>query len=438
MLWESSRASWIASSTAAIFSFSCRDTSVTPADLSFADASSKRFLRRRRSHRPAVGFQNRKSARLRRRRAGRRAVEARIAGVSAGAARDLVGDLPGLRQTRGDRPVRALGKGVMAAAAIDRADRRLEAEAAAEARRPHDRAEHLRADANADRADGDRRGRTAAGAARRAGRGPTDCGSRAAASTRIRSSPSCRRSLRRPRAAPRRSRRRARCGSRRTAANRSPSAMSMVSMMSLIPIGMPSIGESGLPARQRSVERSAAVLAAARLSVTKAPIFGSQASSSAMQRSRNARGESLPLAKSAVAGRNGCIRGFVASGAFMGSLLLLCIASKLAACAALLCFCRYSAIEPASSSRAKRSRGVGHATFPWIASPGRKARGRNDDRGFAIALLIPHSEGRATRGVSKNGPVGAAGPRAVLRDAPSALLRTRRRLAGAYAWMQMT
>ena len=36
--------------------------------------------------------------------------------------------------------------------------------------------------------------------------------------------------------------------------------MSMVSMMSLIPIGMPSIGESGLPARQRFVERSAAVL----------------------------------------------------------------------------------------------------------------------------------------------------------------------------------
>ena len=96
----------------------------------------------------------------------------------------------------------------------------------------------------------------------------------------------------------------------------------MVSMMSLIPIGMPSIGESGLPARQRSVERSAAVLAAARLSVTKAPIFGSQASSSAMQRSRNSRGESFPLAKSAVAGRNGCIRGFITSGAFIGSLAL--------------------------------------------------------------------------------------------------------------------
>jgi hypothetical protein len=103
--------------------------------------------------------------------------------------------------------------------------------------------------------------------------------------------------------------------------------MSMVSMMSLIPIGMPSIGESGLPARQRSVERAAAVRATARLSATNAPIFGSQASRSAMQRSRKSRGESFPLTKSAVAGRNGCIRGFIASGAFIRSLLSLCIAS---------------------------------------------------------------------------------------------------------------
>jgi hypothetical protein len=51
---------------------------------------------------------------------------------------------------------------------------------------------------------------------------------------------------------------------------------------------MPSIGESGLPARQGSVERSAAVLVAARLSATNAPIFGSQASRVAMQRSRKA------------------------------------------------------------------------------------------------------------------------------------------------------
>src|SRR5258705_7243234 len=34
--------------------------------------------------------------------------------------------------------------------------------------------------------------------------------------------------------------------------------MSAVSMMSLMPIGMPSIGESGMAARQRDVDRSAA------------------------------------------------------------------------------------------------------------------------------------------------------------------------------------
>ena len=55
--------------------------------------------------------------------------------------------------------------------------------------------------------------------------------------------------------------------------------MSMVSMTSLIPTGMPSIGESGLPSRQRTVERSAAALAPARSRATKAPIFGSHASS---------------------------------------------------------------------------------------------------------------------------------------------------------------
>src|ERR1700722_304356 len=49
----------------------------------------------------------------------------------------------------------------------------------------------------------------------------------------------------------------------------------------------------------------------------------------------------------------------------------------------------------------------------------------------------PHSEGRATRGVSKNAPVGAAGPAAVLRDAPSALLWTRRGMAGSDPWMQI-
>jgi S1-C subfamily serine protease len=54
-------------------------------------------------------------------------------------------------------------------------------------------------------------------------------------------------------------------------------------MMSLMPSGMPSMGDSGLPARQRAVERSAAARASSRLSVTKAPIRGSQASSAARQ-----------------------------------------------------------------------------------------------------------------------------------------------------------
>ena len=47
--------------------------------------------------------------------------------------------------------------------------------------------------------------------------------------------------------------------------------MSAVSMMSLMPTGMPSIGESGLPSRQRCVDCAAASRAAATFSVTKAP-----------------------------------------------------------------------------------------------------------------------------------------------------------------------
>jgi hypothetical protein len=40
-----------------------------------------------------------------------------------------------------------------------------------------------------------------------------------------------------------------------------PVGMSAASMMSLMPTGMPSIGESGRPARHRSVEASAALRA---------------------------------------------------------------------------------------------------------------------------------------------------------------------------------
>src|SRR5580692_6521215 len=73
-------------------------------------------------------------------------------------------------------------------------------------------------------------------------------------------------------------------------------------------------------------------------------------------------------------------------------------------------FFRYSAIEPASSSRAQRSNpgAIGHATFPWIASS--LALLAMTVAVLLLPLLIPHSEGRAARGVSTNGPVGAAGP----------------------------
>src|SRR5262249_15468253 len=94
--------------------------------------------------------------------------------------------------------------------------------------------------------------------------------------------------------------------------------MSKVSMMSLMPIGIPSIRDSGLPARQRAVDWSAAARAAARLSVTNAPIRGSQTSSAAIERSRKARGESLPPAKPAVAGRYGRIAGILTSGRIIG------------------------------------------------------------------------------------------------------------------------
>src|SRR4029079_10569632 len=81
--------------------------------------------------------------------------------------------------------------------------------------------------------------------------------------------------------------------------------MSAVSMMSLMPTGMPSIFDSGRPSRQRAAERSAAARAPLRLRLTKAPILGSSAARSARQRSRKSRGVSAPLANLGVAERYG-------------------------------------------------------------------------------------------------------------------------------------
>src|SRR5579863_9594935 len=91
--------------------------------------------------------------------------------------------------------------------------------------------------------------------------------------------------------------------------------ISTVSMMSLMPTGMPSIGDAGFPARQRAVERSAAARASGRLVQTKAPTRGSQLSSSASACSRNSRGVCVPEAKFLAAVRNGRLAGFIRSGA---------------------------------------------------------------------------------------------------------------------------
>jgi hypothetical protein len=79
--------------------------------------------------------------------------------------------------------------------------------------------------------------------------------------------------------------------------------ISAVSMMSLMPTGMPSIFECGRPSRQRVPAWSAAARAALMLRCTKAPIFGSSAERSARQRSRNFRGESEPSANRGVIAR---------------------------------------------------------------------------------------------------------------------------------------
>jgi hypothetical protein len=77
--------------------------------------------------------------------------------------------------------------------------------------------------------------------------------------------------------------------------------MSKVSMTSLMPTGMPSIGDNGRPARQRSLARSAAARAPGRSVQTNAPMRGSQASNNSSDCSRNCRGVAAPEAKLLVA-----------------------------------------------------------------------------------------------------------------------------------------
>ena len=116
---------------------------------------------------PAGRLQEREPPRLRRLRRPLGAGQAGRAGIAADALRNLVGDLPGVLQRGGEDPGAALALVVVAAFAVERADRRLEADAAAEARGPQRRADHLGAEARADHAARDGGGGAAARAARR-------------------------------------------------------------------------------------------------------------------------------------------------------------------------------------------------------------------------------------------------------------------------------
>ncbi len=120
------------------------------------------LLGARRCRGPAGGFEEGQPPRRLWRRRARRAEQAGIAGIAAGADRDLVGDVPGIVQARRQNTGRALAQAVIAAAAIERADRRLEADASAIARRTDGRPDHLRAEACAQHSRRNRGGRAAA------------------------------------------------------------------------------------------------------------------------------------------------------------------------------------------------------------------------------------------------------------------------------------
>ena len=79
-----------------------------------------------------------------------------------------------------------------------------------------------------------------------------------------------------------------------------PVTISAVSIMSFTPTGMPSIAESGLSARQRFADASAAARAAVASITVKAPTAASRRSISARHSSSTCAGESAPLAKEVV------------------------------------------------------------------------------------------------------------------------------------------
>src|SRR6516225_352892 len=105
-----------------------------------------RPLRSRRRRGPAGRLEESQAARLARCRRARRPKQARVSRVSASARGDLVSDLPGVFQCGGEYAAGALAQSIIATAAIERADARLEAHAAAIASGPNGRADYLGAE----------------------------------------------------------------------------------------------------------------------------------------------------------------------------------------------------------------------------------------------------------------------------------------------------
>src|SRR5262249_15268269 len=125
-------------------------------------------LRARRHRGPAGRLEESQAARLARCRRARRPKQARISRVSASARGDLVSDLPGVFQCGGEYAGGALAQSIIATAAIERADARLEAHTAAIASGPNGRTDYLAAERCAEHSRSHCRRRAAARSTRRA------------------------------------------------------------------------------------------------------------------------------------------------------------------------------------------------------------------------------------------------------------------------------
>src|SRR5215216_2605829 len=109
---------------------------IDPERLEACDRLFDRLLGCRLGNAPACSFEQRQPLRLLGRWGPVGPEQPRIAGIAAGAHGDLVRHLPGVLQVCRQDAGAALAQTVMTAAAVERPEGGLEAEAAAEARRP--------------------------------------------------------------------------------------------------------------------------------------------------------------------------------------------------------------------------------------------------------------------------------------------------------------